>query len=65
MPAPFLARHFNDWKFDKVKVKEYLKKTYSAKIDVIEIGFRFLNSRNNLGQFATTSEKVLKNTDSY
>ena len=33
--------YYNDWKFNNTKVEEYLKKVYLAKIDVVEIGFRF------------------------
>ena len=53
--------YYNDWKFDDTKVEEYLKKVYLAKIDVVEIGFRFLNSNKNLGKLAITNEKILKN----
>ena len=53
--------YYNDWKFNNTKVEEYLKKVYLAKIDVVEIGFRFLNSNKNLGKLAITNEKILKN----
>ena len=52
--------YYNDWKFDDTKVEEYLKKVYLAKIDVVEIGFRFLNSNKNLGKLAITNEKNTK-----
>ena len=53
--------YYNDWKFNDTKVEEYLKKVYLAKVDVVEIGFRFLNSNKNLGKLAITNEKILKN----
>ena len=52
--------YYNNWKFTNRQVKEYLKKIYLSKIDVVEIGFRFLEKDKNLGSFAFSKEEMLK-----
>jgi len=52
--------YYNNWKFTNHQVNEYLKKIYLSKIDVVEIGFRFLEKNENLGPFAFSKEKMLK-----
>ncbi len=48
--------YYNDWRFSKDTVHEYIKGINDSKIDILEIGFRFLK-KNNLGIFANSFDK--------
>ena len=45
--------YYNDWRFSKDTVQHYIKAINESKIDILEIGFRFLK-KNNLGIFANS-----------
>ena len=34
--------YYNDWRFSKSLVSEYIKAVNNSNIDIVEIGFRFL-----------------------
>ena len=48
--------YYVDWDFDKDLVRKYFSAIASAKVDMIEIGFRFLSSNKFLGAFAYSSD---------
>ena len=39
--------HYNDWDFSESIVKKYLSSMSSAKVDIVEIGFRFLPQKKS------------------
>ena len=51
--------YYNDWDFDSSTVYKYLAAVSTAKIDVIEIGFRFLPQEHFRGAFAYSSDDYL------
>ncbi len=52
--------YHNSWDFDRALVKDYLNVCKSLEIKNIELGFRFPNSNEWLGEFAYTRESTLK-----
>jgi len=48
--------YYNDWRFSRDTVQSYIKGINDSKIDILEIGFRFLK-KNNLGIFANSIDK--------
>ena len=44
--------YYNNWNFDVKKANKYLKSSYSANIDVIELGFKFFEKNKNYGPYA-------------
>jgi len=55
--------YYVDWDFDKDLVRKYFSAIASAKVDMIEIGFRFLSSNKFLGAFAYSSDDYLSSID--
>ena len=51
--------YYNNWNFSYSQLNEYVKKISDSKIDVIEIGFRFLEKNNLFGSFAYCKESLL------
>tara|TARA_B100001057_G_scaffold500944_1_gene619042 strand:+ start:16370 stop:17944 length:1575 start_codon:yes stop_codon:yes gene_type:complete len=51
--------YYNSWNFEEKVVKKYLECMNNLNIDYVEIGFRFLKDSQNLGQFASTTEKII------
>ena len=51
--------YYNNWMFDTDYVNQYLYDCYNARIDVIELGFRFLNKDNNFGPYAYSTDNFL------
>ena len=51
--------YYVDWDFDENTVRKYLAAVATAKIDVIEIGFRFLPANKFLGAFAYSTDEYL------
>ena len=51
--------YYVDWDFDESTVRKYLAAVATAKIDVIEIGFRFLPANKFLGAFAYSTDEYL------
>ena len=48
--------YYVDWDFDESTVKKYLSAVAIAKIDIIELGFRFLPVNKFLGAFAYSTD---------
>ena len=40
--------YYNDWRFSNQIVQEYVKSVNLSKIDVLEIGFRFLKKKKKI-----------------
>ena len=55
--------YYNNWKFENVLVKRYISAASLAGIDIIEIGFRFLSTNNNYGDYAYCDDKFLNQLD--
>jgi 4-hydroxy 2-oxovalerate aldolase len=51
--------YYGDWNFNKPIVEKYLCAVSDAKIDIIEIGFRFLSKEKGLGPFAYSKDNYL------
>ena len=52
--------YYNNWNFDNNFINNYLISVSLAKIDYVEIGFRFLKHDKNLGELAYTKDSFLK-----
>ena len=52
--------YYVNWDFDPATVEKYLSAVTIAKIDIIEIGFRFLSSDKFLGAFAYSTDEYLR-----
>ena len=52
--------YHNSWDFDRALVEDYLNVCKSLEIKNIELGFRFPNSNDWLGEFAFTRESTLE-----
>jgi len=52
--------YYNSWDFSPALVAEYLKAVESAKLDAVEIGFRFMPKEKYLGPFAYCTDAFLK-----
>jgi len=55
--------YYVNWSFAESTVKKYLSAIATAKIDIIELGFRFLPTGKFLGAFAYTTDEYLKLLD--
>ena len=55
--------YYNNWNFDIKNAYKYLKSSYSANIDIIEIGFKFFEKNKNYGSFAFVDSKKDCNND--
>jgi 4-hydroxy 2-oxovalerate aldolase len=51
--------YYGDWDFNRSTVNRYLAAISMAKIDIVEIGFRFLPQRKFLGPFAYSTDDYL------
>lgn len=51
--------YYVDWDFDENTVRKYLAAVSTAKIDIVEIGFRFLPANKFLGAFAYSTDEYL------
>jgi len=51
--------YYVDWDFDESTVRKYLSAVVIAKIDIIELGFRFLPVNKFLGAFAYSTDEYL------
>jgi len=52
--------YYCNWDFSESTVKKYLAAVSKAKIDIVEIGFRFLPKKESLGCFAYSTDKYLE-----
>ena len=51
--------YYNNWLFDTETVNQYLYDCHNSKIDIIELGFRFLSKDNNFGPYAYSTDNFL------
>ena len=51
--------YYNNWLFDTETVNQYLYDCQNSKIDIIELGFRFLSKDNNFGPYAYSTDNFL------
>ena len=52
--------YYVDWDFDEGAVTKYLSAVITAKIDILEVGFRFLPTNKFLGAFAYSTDEYLR-----
>ena len=52
--------YYNLWKFSSAQIKEYLDKIHESKVDIVEIGFRFMPKSRLLGPLAYSSDDFLR-----
>ena len=52
--------YYNAWDFDPKLTNDYLQSMNAANVDVVEIGFRFLNNNDFKGPFAFTTDSFLE-----
>ena len=52
--------YYVDWDFDEEIVHKYLAAVGTARVDIVEIGFRFFQKNKFLGAFAYSSDEYLK-----
>ncbi len=52
--------YYNDWNFSRPLVTSYLHAVGSARVDAVEIGFRFLPQDKFLGPFAYSTDEFLR-----
>jgi len=52
--------YYVDWDFDGITVQKYLAAINAARVDVVEIGFRFFAKKKFLGPFAYSTDEYLK-----
>jgi 4-hydroxy 2-oxovalerate aldolase len=57
--------YYNLWKFPILHIKQYLNQIHKSKVDIVEVGFRFLERSQSLGQLAYTEEKYLNKLKFY
>ena len=51
--------YYNNWDFNESVVNNYLSAMSKAKVDIVEIGFRFLPQNKFLGKFAYCEDDFL------
>ena len=51
--------YYNNWDFNDSIVKKYLSAMSTAKVDIVEIGFRSLPQKKILGKFAYSEDDFL------
>ena len=52
--------YYCDWSFHPTLIKKYLAAMEDSRVDIVEIGFRFMPKSRLLGPFAYTSDDFLK-----
>ena len=52
--------YYNNWHFNTGLVQNYLRAMESCSVDTVEIGFRFLDVKENIGPFGTSDEEFLR-----
>ena len=52
--------YYNKWNFDIDVINQYLNAMKIAKVDVVELGFRFLKSDSFLGSCAFSKDNFLE-----
>jgi 4-hydroxy 2-oxovalerate aldolase len=51
--------YYNNWKFNYSLVEQYIEAIIESKVDIVEIGFRFLPTNRDLGDLAFSTDKYL------
>jgi 4-hydroxy 2-oxovalerate aldolase len=51
--------YYTNWKFSDNVIRKYLTAISQAKVDIVEIGFRFLSQDKPLGSFAYSTDEYL------
>ena len=51
--------YYNDWKFDDRLIEKYIAAIIESKVDIVEIGFRFLSTNRDLGALAYSADQYL------
>ena len=51
--------YYNNWDFNQHLVEKYLYAMSTAKVDIVEIGFRFLPQKKFLGKFAYCNDDFI------
>ena len=51
--------YYTKWNFDSSVVNNYLKAMESSNVDIVEIGFRYTPKKEELGQFAYSSDDFI------
>ena len=51
--------YYNNWDFNEDTVQAYLKGMSDSKVEIVEIGFRFLPQKKFLGKFAYCDDSFL------
>jgi hypothetical protein len=51
--------YYNHWNFDLKLIKKYIDIMLRLDVKIIELGFRFLETNQNLGILATTTDDLL------
>ena len=52
--------YYNNWKFSKSQILEYLDSVHQSNIDFIEIGFRFFNKNPDFGKLAFSDDNFIR-----
>lgn len=55
--------YYNNWDFDRELVAEYLRAMQTSKVDIVELGFRFLVREGFKGACAYTTDAFLRSLD--
>lgn len=51
--------YYNDWDFEPALVERYLEAAASSRVDIVELGFRFMPKAKFLGPYAYTTDRFL------
>ena len=52
--------YYNDWNFENSLVKKYIDFINSSRVDVVELGFRFLNKSKYYGRYSFITDKDIR-----
>jgi 4-hydroxy 2-oxovalerate aldolase len=55
--------YYNNWDFPRPLIEEYLTAVQAAGVDIVELGFRFLDTRGFRGACAYTTDSFLQSLD--
>lgn len=55
--------YYNEWDFEPALIDEYLRAMAAAKVDIVELGFRFLKTSGFKGACAYTTDAFLRELD--
>ena len=52
--------YYNNWNFETNLVKEYINSLVKSNIDIVEIGFRFINRNAEYGEYAYSNDNLIR-----